>query len=42
MRYAAHWSNPSNAYSLNIIGTLLLVPDGVMAAYEILSEEEEM
>ncbi len=37
-----HWFNPGNDYSLCIIRTLLQVPDGVMAAYESQSEEEEM
>ncbi len=38
MRYA----EPCSAYSLYIMVTLLQVPDGVMAAYESQSEEEEM
>ncbi len=38
MRYAG----PCAAYSLYIMATLLQVPDGVMAAYESQSEEEEM
>jgi hypothetical protein len=42
MRYGGHWSNSGNAYSLYIIATLLQVPDGLMAAYESQSEEEEM
>jgi hypothetical protein len=33
---------PNTAYSLYIMVTLLQVPDGVMAAYESQSEEEEM
>jgi hypothetical protein len=33
---------PNAAYSLYIIATLLQVPDGLMAAYESQSEEEEM
>ncbi len=37
MRYAG----PYASYSLYIIATLLKVPDGVMAAYESQSEEEE-
>jgi hypothetical protein len=41
IRYAAHWSNLGNACSLYILATLLQVPDGVMAAYESQSEEEE-
>jgi hypothetical protein len=35
MRYSLHW------YS-DLAATLLQVPDGVMAAYESQSEEEEM
>ncbi len=34
--------SPCSAYSLCIMATLLQVPDGVMAAYESQSEEEEM
>jgi hypothetical protein len=38
MRYAGHYA----AFSLYILATLLQVPDGVMAAYESQSEDEEM
>ena len=36
------YAGPYAAYSLYIMATLLQVPDGVMAAYESQSEEEEM
>ncbi len=42
MRYAGPWSSPATACSLYIIAALLQVPDGLMAAYESQSEEEEM
>jgi hypothetical protein len=42
MKYAGPWSSPTAAYSLYIIATLLQVPDGLMAAYESQSEEEEL
>jgi hypothetical protein len=35
-------AGPYAAYSLYIMVTLLQVPDGLMAAYESQSEEEEM
>jgi hypothetical protein len=38
MRYAG----PCASYSLYILAILLQVPDGLMAAYESQSEEEEM
>ncbi len=42
MRFAGLWSSPATACNLYILATLLQVPDGLMAAYESQSEEEEM